>query len=89
MIGFVLLQCFGGGSCIKRIDKTLPDVNIAPWEIITPSHVYYAKEVIDNGIDSIDIISWYEQINNIWIYRSELLTLTEIWPYEKIKFKRR
>lgn len=89
MIGFVLLQCFGGGSCIKRIDKTLPDVNTAPWEIATPTHIYYAKEVIDNGTDSIDIVSWYEQVNNIWIYRNELLSLTEIWPYDEIEFKRR
>ena len=89
VIGFILLQCFGGGSCIKRIDKTLPDIDIAPWEITTPTHIYYAKEVIDNGIDSIDIVSWYEKINDIWVYRKEALPLTDIWLYNEIEFKRR
>lgn len=89
VIGFILLQCFGGGSCIKRIDKTLPDIDTAPWETTTPTHIYYAKKVIDNGIDYIGIVSWYEQINGVWVYRNEELPLTDIWPYNKIDVRRR
>ena len=63
-IAFVFLQCTGG---IDKIDKSLPDITAAPWEITTPTHLYCAEDAKDTGPEVI-MANWYEQIGGKWEY---------------------
>lgn len=87
-IVFVVLQC-GGSSCIRKIDKSLPSIDVAPWEVTTPTHVYYAEEVNkDVGYGDVDLWNWYEYFNGEWIKRDGLLHLMNT-IYGDIKVRRR
>lgn len=76
-LGFLVLQC-GGGSCIKRIDKTLPETDDAPWEITTVTHLYYAKYAVVNSENSVTMTNWYDRVNGKWVYHKGEETLPEL-----------
>lgn len=82
----VILQC-GGGSCIRKIDKSLPDTAKAPWEVTTSTHDYLAKEVVENG-EGITMSGWYEQVNGKWQSCSGNITLAYD-KYGEITVRRR
>jgi hypothetical protein len=73
---FILLTC-SGGSCIHKIDKSLPDITSAPWIVKTPSHVYYAN-VANQSVTGITMAGWYENVKNKWIYHKETIQLTYV-----------
>ena len=82
----VFIQC-AGGSCIRKIDNTLPDIQKAPWEVRTPTHLYYATEVVEN--DTTVIMSgWYERTGDKWIKQPEDITLERSF-YGRIDVKKR
>lgn len=83
---FLINTCFGG-SCIRRIDKSLPAADIAPYEIITPTHVYYAEDVVSNE-GGVLITGWYEQLNGKWI-EHETPKLLEYRIYGNIEVRGR
>lgn len=85
-LALVILQC-SGGSCIRKIDNTLPNIQKAPWEVITPTHLYYATEVVEN--DTAVIMSgWYEHIGDKWKKQPEDITLERSF-YGRIDVKKR
>jgi hypothetical protein len=88
VMGIVLLvnHCTGGG-CIRKIDKTLPDIQAAPWEVTTPTHLYYAREVEDDG-DTVLMMGWYENMDGAWVKRSEPVRLERV-IYGRIDVRRR
>ena len=83
-IAFVFLQCTGG---INKIDKSLPDINSAAWEITTPTHLYYAEDAKDTGPEVI-MTNWYEQIGGKWEYREGSHALSKEL-YGEITIRRR
>ena len=83
-IAFVFLQCTGG---IRAIDKSLPDITTAPWEITTPTHLYYAEDAKDTGPEVI-MTNWYEQISGKWEYREGIYSLKKEL-YGEITVRRR
>ena len=75
----VLVQ-FGGGSCIRTIDRTVPTIDDATWEVTTPYKLYYANKVdyikdIDGRIITVTMIDWYEQVGNKRIRHADTITL--------------
>lgn len=88
LLGIVLLinQC-SGGSCIRKIDKSVPDITAAPWEVTTPTHLYYAREAVDNG-EAVIMTDWYEYLNKKWVKHSGNITL-EKRIYGEITVNRR
>lgn len=93
MLLFLAFLQLSGGSCIRRIDTTLPGQDVASWEVTTPMKLYYAAEVDivknDSGIiESVTMHTWYERINNRWIKHDEPITLKRR-IYGAIQVKRR
>lgn len=88
----LLFTQFSGVSCIKKIDKTLPSLDKASWEVTTPMKLYYAETVNiqenESGIISADLFGWYEQFNGKWVYHKDKITL-ERRLYGMIEVKRR
>ena len=83
---FLVLQC-SGGSCIKRIDKTEPEVISAPWEVYTPTHHYLADNVTETKTGII-MKGWYERIDDKWVKHKDTIELP-FSIYGKIKYGRR
>ena len=83
-IAFVFLQCTGG---INKIDKSLPDIKKAPWEITTPTHLYCAEDAKDTGPEVI-MTNWYEQIGGKWEYHEGIYPLKKEL-YGEITVRRR
>jgi hypothetical protein len=74
MVGvFVFLNC-SGGSCVKKIDQTLPTIAEAPWSVVTPTHLYYSQNVtqIKTGVV---MVNWWVQSNNKWVYHKDKIEL--------------
>ncbi len=90
-IFFLFLQ-LSGGSCIRKIDRTLPAEETATWEVTTPMKLYYAEkvEVVKDGesIVSVTMTGWYERVNDKWVRREKPITL-ERRIYGKIEVKGR
>lgn len=88
LLGILLLvnHCTGG-MFIHKIDKSLPDIQAAPWEVTTPTHLYYAKDVTD-GSSTVVLDNWYENLDGKWIKHSGELVL-EKRLYGRIDVKRR
>lgn len=88
---FLILQ-FSGFNCVKKIDKSLPTTEQAPWEVTTPMKLYYAEKTSvvtdDAGIVSVVMTGWYENIKGQWIKRSSPILL-ERRLYGKIEVNRR
>ena len=83
----VVLQC-GGNSCIKRIDKTLPDTVTAPWEVTTPTHVYLTTDILEMDA-GVTLSGWYEQIDGKWVKREGNITLErKIYVFGEIHGRR-
>jgi hypothetical protein len=88
IMGIVLLiNTCSGGSCIRKIDKSLPGITEVPWEVTTPTHLYYAKEASDNG-ESVTMNVWYEYLSRKWVKHSGNITL-EKRIYGEITVRRR
>ena len=85
-IALLVLQC-GGNSCIRKIDKTLPDISKVPWEVTTPSHLYYADDVLETDI-SVTMSGWYEQLDAKWVKQKGAITLDRK-IYGRITVRRR
>lgn len=86
-IAFVFLTCTGG-SCVKKINKSLPDVKDAPWQVATPSHLYYSHNATETKTGVI-ITNWYEQSGKgNWIFHKDSIELP-FSIYGKIQIRRR
>ena len=74
MIGLLLYMTCSGSSCIvQRIDKMPPEIEKAPWEIQTPTHLYYAEDVSKTGNGDLIISGWYEYFKEKWVYHEDTI----------------
>lgn len=88
LMGILLaLNYCTGGACIQRIDKTLPDNLAAPYEVSTPTHIYYTKEVDDDG-ETVTMSVWWEKADGKWVKNSGDLLLSRSY-YGRIDVRRR
>lgn len=76
----VLVQFLGGGSCIRKIDRSIPTAELAPWEVTTLMKLYYAEDaavIRDQGgaVSAVTMTGWYEQLNGKWIRHAAPVTL--------------
>lgn len=84
---FIFLTC-SGGSCIQRIDKTLPSITSAPWEVMTPTHLYYSQNATETKTGVL-ITNWYEKSNGKWVYHKGQIELPFRIYGKNIKMNRR
>lgn len=77
-IALAFLTCRGSCTCIQRIDEMVPDTDIAPYEVQTATHYYYAREAekLDSG-DAL-MVDWYEQDGKKWVFRKGAETIPKV-----------
>ena len=80
-VGVLVYQTCSGSSIIQKIDKSVPDSALVPYQVTTRTHLYMAKEAAQNSDGSVTISGWYERENNRWILqKSELTIPTKLKP---------
>lgn len=77
-IGLLIYSTCSGTSLVHRIDKTIPDVTVAPFEISTQTNIYMARRATLNEDKSVTMLGWYEKVNNKWVLHEEAITLPKI-----------
>lgn len=77
--GLYIYQACAAAPIIQKIDKTLPEVNIAPFSVTTETHVYYARVATLNEDKSVTMIGWYERDGKKWVYREGSIRLPPEW----------
>lgn len=77
VIALVYSTC-AGGNVFQRIDKTLPDKTVAPFEITTITKIYFAKNAIPHEDKSVTMYQWYEKDDGKWVYRDDEIRLLPI-----------
>ena len=74
-LALVFIQC-AGGSCIRKIDNTLPTLRIPYAEVTTPTHFYYAQDVTEDDV-AVTMSGWYERIDDKWVKREGDIPLSK------------
>lgn len=77
-VGVIIYNTCAGGSVIERIDKSLPDKSIAPYDVTTHTMVYKAKYAVANDDGTVTMTGWYTREKNKWIYHPESFTLPKV-----------
>ena len=75
MIGVLIFITCSGQPIIQKIDKTLPDDIMAPYEVTTRTHLYYATGATENDDGSVTMSEWYERIDDKWVLHNGEETL--------------
>jgi hypothetical protein len=78
MGGFFLFLTCSGGSCIQKIDQTLPNIKTVPWQISTVTNLYYSVNATENKDKSVTMTDWYEQVKGKWRFHKGNETLSAI-----------
>ncbi len=65
---FVYLTCAGKSCLVQRIDQMPPDALKVPWEIRTPTKMYYAEEAEKTPNGDVVMINWYEPAGKKWLF---------------------
>lgn len=80
--GFFIYQACAGTPIVQKIDKTLPDVSAAPYDVATVTRTYKAVRAVANDDGSVTMTGWYEQIDGKWVYNDRSITLLPVLrPY--------
>lgn len=77
-VGVLIYTTCSGTPLIQRIDKTLPDDTVAPFQVFTETHLYYARDAIQNADGSVTMSGWYEQNNGRWVLREGSTTIPKV-----------
>lgn len=77
-IGVIIYSTCSGGPLIQRIDKTIPDVAAAPYEISTQTNIYYAGQAYRNNDGSVTMMRWYERVEKKWVKQDGSVTLPPV-----------
>lgn len=77
-IGVIIYQTCAGTPLIQRIDKTVPDKMVAPFEVPTVTKSYLAQEAALNDDGSVTMSGWYERDGDRWVLHEEVVTLPPV-----------
>ena len=77
-IGILVYQACAGGHIIQRIDNTPPDITVAQYQVVTETHLYYAKEATLTLDGSATIKGWYEKVNSKWVFHKDTVLLPAV-----------
>ena len=67
-IAVFVYQTCAGTPLVTKIDRTLPDVSVAPYDVVTVTRTYKAAKATVNEDGSVTMTGWYERINGKWVY---------------------
>jgi len=73
--GFFVYQTCVGTPIVRKIDKTIPSIEEAPFEVSTMTRIYYAEKAILNNDKTVTMYGWYERDGKKWVYREKTITL--------------
>ena len=74
ILALVFLQC-GGMGCVTKIDRSLPSVAKAPFQVETPTHLYFAAIAVKDKSNDVQMTDWWEEISGSWVYHEVTIVL--------------
>jgi len=77
-VGIVVYSTCAGSPLIQSIDKTLPAVETAPFEVPTVTRTYIAQRATANDDGSVTMRNWYQRENKKWVYYEGAITLPSV-----------
>lgn len=77
-VGVLAYATCAGTPIIQKIDKTLPDSKVAPYQVLTATKLYLSQEAVDNGDGSVTMNGWYVRVKDKWIFHEEAVTLPPV-----------
>lgn len=77
-VGIIIYQSCAGTAIIQRIDRTLPDTTIAPYEVSTRTHIYQAEWARENEDGSATMTNWYTKLNGKWQLQKNTLPIPAV-----------
>jgi len=78
-VGVMVYSTCAGSPLIAKIDRTLPDVSAAPFEVATVTRIYQVKRAVMNEDKSVTMTGWYEKDGGKWVYHEGSITLPPVF----------
>src|SRR4030042_5900592 len=78
LIGLLVYQTCSGHGLIQRIDKMEPEKTVAPFEVATQSHIYYAVLATLSTDKSVTMKGWDERVDGKWVKHDDSITLPKL-----------
>ena len=66
-VGALIYTTCSGSPLIQRIDKTLPDASVAPFQVATMTRTYQAERAVLNDNGTVTMWGWYEKDGGKWL----------------------
>ena len=67
-VGVIIYSTCAGSPLIKSIDKTLPAVETAQFEVPTVTRTYIAQYATANEDGTVTMKNWYQKEKKKWIF---------------------
>ncbi len=77
-VGALVYNTCSGAGIITTIDKTLPSVTEAPFEVATITKIFQARRAVMNEDKSVTMTSWYERDGKKWVLREGSIILPPV-----------
>ncbi len=77
-VGALVYSTCSGAAIITMIDKTLPSVTEAPFEVATITKIFQARRAVLNEDKSVTMTGWYERDGKKWVLREGSITLPPV-----------
>lgn len=77
-VGALVYSTCSGVGIITTIDKTLPSVTEAPFEVATITKIFQARRAVMNEDKSVTMTGWYERDGKKWVLREGSITLKPV-----------
>lgn len=77
-VGLLVYSTCSDAAIITTIDKTLPSVTEAPFEVATITKIFQARRAVMNEDKSVTMTGWYERDGKKWLFREGSITLKPV-----------
>lgn len=74
----VLIYNSCSGGIVHKIDKSLPSITTAPYQVATRTHIYLTPKALTNADGSVTMSKWYERLDKKWVLQTKTITLPPV-----------
>jgi len=83
--GIAVYSTCSGSPLIQKIDKSIPDITVAPFIVATQTQNYYTRQAIQNTDGTVTMRGWYSWNKNKWILQENEITIPALLSPRIIK----